>query len=27
LRDSGYTETFSTLENGIAQSVDAWNRE
>ena len=27
LRDAGYAETFSTLENGIAQSVDAWNRE
>jgi ADP-L-glycero-D-manno-heptose 6-epimerase len=27
LRDAGYTESFSTLENGIAQSVDAWDRE
>ena len=27
LRNSGYTESFSTLENGIAQSVDSWNRE
>jgi ADP-L-glycero-D-manno-heptose 6-epimerase len=27
LRDAGYTESFSTLENGIAQSVEAWDRE
>jgi ADP-L-glycero-D-manno-heptose 6-epimerase len=27
LRDAGYTEPFSTLEDGIAQSIDAWNRE
>jgi ADP-L-glycero-D-manno-heptose 6-epimerase len=27
LRDVGYAESFSTLENGIAQSIDAWNRE
>ncbi|HEY6298531.1 MAG TPA: ADP-glyceromanno-heptose 6-epimerase [Candidatus Binatus sp.] len=27
LRSSGYTESFSTLENGIAQSLEAWNRE
>jgi ADP-L-glycero-D-manno-heptose 6-epimerase len=27
LKNSGYNESFSTLENGIAQSVDAWNRE
>lgn len=27
LRDAGYTESFSSLENGIAQSVDAWDRE
>jgi ADP-L-glycero-D-manno-heptose 6-epimerase len=27
LRNSGYTESFSTLENGIAQSVDEWNQE
>ncbi len=27
LRDAGYVEPFSTLENGIAQSIDAWNRE
>src|SRR5271167_11952 len=27
LRNSGYTEPFSTLENGIARSIDAWNRE
>jgi ADP-L-glycero-D-manno-heptose 6-epimerase len=27
LRNFGYNESFSTLENGIAQSVDAWNRE
>jgi ADP-L-glycero-D-manno-heptose 6-epimerase len=27
LRNAGYTESFSTLENGIAQSIDAWNRE
>ncbi|MGH7925838.1 MAG: ADP-glyceromanno-heptose 6-epimerase, partial [Candidatus Binatus sp.] len=27
LRNAGYAENFSTLENGIAQSIDAWNRE
>ena len=27
LRNTGYAEPFSTLENGIAQSVEAWNRE
>ncbi len=27
LKNSGYTESISSLENGIAQSVDAWNRE
>ncbi len=27
LREAGYTEPFSTLENGIAQSIDAWNKE
>jgi ADP-L-glycero-D-manno-heptose 6-epimerase len=27
LRSAGYTEPFSTLENGIAQSIDGWNRE
>jgi ADP-L-glycero-D-manno-heptose 6-epimerase len=27
LRNTGYTEIFSTLENGIAQSIDAWDRE
>jgi ADP-L-glycero-D-manno-heptose 6-epimerase len=27
LRSSGYPESFSTLENGIAQSLEAWNRE
>ncbi len=27
LRAAGYTESFSTLESGIAQSVDAWDRE
>ena len=27
LRSSGYAESFSTLENGIAQSIEAWNRE
>ena len=27
LRSSGYSESFSTLENGIAQSIEAWNRE
>jgi len=27
LRSAGYAETFSTLENGIARSIDAWNRE
>src|SRR5579862_7375585 len=27
LRSAGYTDTFSTLENGIARSIDAWNRE
>src|SRR5208282_799090 len=25
LRSAGYAETFSTLENGIARSIDAWN--
>jgi ADP-L-glycero-D-manno-heptose 6-epimerase len=27
LRNAGYTEPFSSLEDGIAQSIDAWNRE
>ena len=27
LRSAGYVEDFSTLENGIAQSMDAWDRE
>ncbi len=27
LRNAGYAETFSTLENGIAQSIDAWDHE
>jgi ADP-L-glycero-D-manno-heptose 6-epimerase len=27
LRSAGYTESFTTLENGIAQSIDAWERE
>src|SRR5271166_3285422 len=27
LRSVGYTEAFSTLENGIARSIDAWSRE
>lgn len=27
LRNAGYTEPFSTLESGVAQSVDAWDRE
>ena len=27
LRNAGYTEHFSSLEDGIAQSIDAWNRE
>jgi ADP-L-glycero-D-manno-heptose 6-epimerase len=27
LRNAGYTEPFSTLESGIAQSIGAWNRE
>ena len=27
LRETGYTEPFSTLENGIAKSIDAWNKE
>jgi ADP-L-glycero-D-manno-heptose 6-epimerase len=27
LRKAGYADPFSTLENGIAQSIDAWNRE
>ena len=27
LRSSGYSESFTTLENGIAQSLEAWNRE
>ena len=27
LRSAGYVEPFSTLENGIAQSIEAWNRE
>ncbi len=27
LRNAGYTNPFSTLEDGIAQSIDAWNRE
>lgn len=27
LRNAGYGEPFSTLENGIAQSIEAWSRE
>jgi ADP-L-glycero-D-manno-heptose 6-epimerase len=27
LRNAGYTESFSTLENGIAQSINEWGRE
>jgi ADP-L-glycero-D-manno-heptose 6-epimerase len=27
LRNAGYTESFSTLESGIARSIDAWDRE
>jgi len=27
LRNAGYNEPFSTLESGIMQSLDAWNRE
>ena len=27
LRHAGYTENFSSLEYGIAQSIDAWNQE
>ncbi|MGA7869574.1 MAG: ADP-glyceromanno-heptose 6-epimerase [Candidatus Binatus sp.] len=27
LRNAGYNEAFSTLENGIARSIDAWSRE
>ena len=27
LRHAGYTENLSSLENGIAQSIDAWNQE
>jgi len=27
LRNTGYTENFSTLENGIAHSIEAWNQE
>jgi ADP-L-glycero-D-manno-heptose 6-epimerase len=27
LRQAGYAESFSTLENGIAQSIYAWDRE
>jgi ADP-L-glycero-D-manno-heptose 6-epimerase len=27
LRNAGYDESFSTLETGIAQSIDSWNRE
>ena len=27
LRNAGYTESFTTLGNGIAQSIDAWDRE
>jgi ADP-L-glycero-D-manno-heptose 6-epimerase len=27
LRNAGYAETFSTLENGIAQSIEAWNKD
>src|SRR6202451_2699681 len=27
LRETAYTEPFSTLEDGIAQSIDEWNRE
>ena len=27
LRHAGYTDPFSTLESGIAKSIDAWNRE
>lgn len=27
LSNAGYAEPFATLENGIARSIDAWNRE
>jgi ADP-L-glycero-D-manno-heptose 6-epimerase len=27
LRNCGYTDAFSTLEDGIARSIDAWDRE
>jgi len=27
LRNAGYNDPFSSLEDGIAQSIDAWNRE
>jgi ADP-L-glycero-D-manno-heptose 6-epimerase len=27
LRDTGFTDSFSTLESGIAKSIDAWNCE
>jgi ADP-L-glycero-D-manno-heptose 6-epimerase len=27
LRKAGYDESFATLETGIAQSIDSWNRE
>jgi ADP-L-glycero-D-manno-heptose 6-epimerase len=27
LRHAGYAENFSSLEDGIAQSIDAWNQE
>ncbi len=27
LRNAGYNEPFSSLEDGIARSIDAWNRE
>jgi ADP-L-glycero-D-manno-heptose 6-epimerase len=27
LRSAGYSDPFSTLENGIARSIDAWSRE
>jgi ADP-L-glycero-D-manno-heptose 6-epimerase len=27
LRDTGYTDSFSTLESGIAKSIDSWNCE
>jgi ADP-L-glycero-D-manno-heptose 6-epimerase len=27
LRHAGYAENFSSLENGIAQSIEAWNQE